>query len=52
MSGHHYDEKECGEEMEQKEKQVVHCEERWNWRHKGGKGEPDVRSLPCFLRPW
>ena len=36
MSGHHYDEKECGEEMEQKEKQVVHCEERWNWRHNSG----------------
>lgn len=28
MSGHHYEEQVCGEEMGQKEKQIVHCGER------------------------
>ena len=46
MNGHHYEDQVCGEEMGKKEKQIVHCEERWNWRHKHGQEQPNVSSLP------
>lgn len=30
----------------------MHYEERQNWRHEGGKEQPDVSGLHCHLRPW